>query len=121
MSSEVRKEFEILKMVQILQPSIWVPLSSRSINIKALPTTGTIAGRLKIDEDDVKKLLQTYEKAGLVTMKKLIARNVVNPSSGEDKVVYVYALSKKGIVRLKYLDENRDVFSRIWLRRWLYR
>jgi len=122
-----------LKMVQVLQPPTWVPMSSRSITIKALPTPGTIAGRLKIDEGYAIKLLRIYEKAGLVTMKKLIAREVAEPGyitekkgnknkngSNYSKVVSVYGLTEKGRVKLKYLNENKDAYSRIWLRKWLH-
>jgi len=134
MSNEAKTEYEILKMIQVLQPPTWVPLSSRGINVKALPTAGTIAGRLKIDKGLVIRLLRIYEKAGLVTRKKLIARDVAEPDYVTEKrgykdksiysnlkLVYVYGLTEKGRVKLKYLEENKDAFSMIWLRRWLHR
>jgi len=136
MSNEAKTEYEILKMIQVLQPPTWVPLSSRGINVRALPTAGTIAGRLKIDKGLVIRSLRIYEKAGLVTRKKLIARDVAEPDYVTEKrghkdkkgsafshlkLVYVYGLTEKGRVKLKYLDENKDAFSMIWLRRWLHR
>jgi len=109
-------------------------MSSRSITIKALPTAGTIAGRLRMQSGHVTRLLRDYEKMGYVTMKKLIAQEIAEPDydigkrenknkkgSNCSKVVYVYGLTEKGRVKLKYLNENKDAFSRIWLRRWLYR
>ena len=134
MSNEAKTEYEILKMIQVLQPPTWVPLSSRGINVKALPTAGTIAERLKIDKGLVIRSLRIYEKAGLVTRKKLIARDVAEPDYVTEKrghkdksiyshlkLVYVYGLTEKGRAKLKYLDENKDAFSMIWLRRWLHR
>jgi len=121
-------------MIQVLQPPTWVPLSSRGINVRALPTAGTIAGRLKIDKSLVIRSLRIYEKSGLVTRKKLIARDVAEPDYVTEKrgykdksiysnlkLVYVYGLTEKGRAKLKYLDENKDAFSMIWLRRWLHR
>ena len=127
MSGKGKNEYVILKMIQRLQPLTWVPMSSRSITIKALPTAGTIAGRLKMQSGRVTQLLRDYEKMGYITVRKLIAEEVAEPDSvtGNKKqrenkkdypvTVYVYGLTEKGRVKLKYFDRNKDAFSRVRL------
>jgi hypothetical protein len=116
MSNTGKKEYEILKMIQMLQPPTWVLMNSRSITVKSLPTAGTIAGGLKMQNRHVTRLLRDYEKMGYVTMKKRIAAEVAEPDynttgkrengtnggKGRDyPVVYVYALTEKGREKLK--------------------
>lgn len=118
-------------MVQLLQPPTWVPMSSGGITAKALPTAGTIAGRLKIESEQVMRLLRNYEKMGYVITRKIIAAEIAEPryatkrgknvEHNRDCCVAVYAITNRGREKLKYLGANRDVFSRIWLSRWVHR
>ncbi|MHC1635826.1 MAG: hypothetical protein ACXQTS_04275, partial [Candidatus Methanospirareceae archaeon] len=116
----------ILRIVHLLQPSTWTPVSSHGLT-KALPTAGAIAQKLKKKKSIISKLLRYYEKKGYVISRKVIASEVSEPSyigkkeEVEKGKVTVYALTKKGRERLRYLDENKDIFSRIWMRKWLYR
>ena len=132
MTSEGRRGYEILKMIQMLQPSTWVPMSSRSITTKALPTARTIAIRLKMQTGQVKQLIRDYEKMGYITVNKRIAEEVAEPAYVTGKrrnkkggnypvTVSVYGLTEKGKVKLKYLDDNKDAFSRVWLQKWMHR
>ena len=129
MGREGGMEYGILKMVQLLQPSSWVPLSRGGITAKALPTAGTIAGRLKIENEQVMRVLRNYEKRGYVTTRKIIAAEIAEPryaakrgkkvEHNRDCCVGVYALTTRGREKLKFLGANRDAFSRIWLSRWV--
>jgi DNA-binding PadR family transcriptional regulator len=106
-------------------------MSSGDITAKAVPTAGTIAGRLKIESGLVMRLLRNYEKMGYVITRKIIAAEIAEPryatkrgknvEHNRDCCVAVYALTTRGREKLKYLDTNRDAFSRIWLSRWVHR
>lgn len=121
-------EYRILKMVQLLQPSSWVPMSKGGTT-KSLPTAGTIAGRLKIERKQVMRVLRNSEKMGYVTTRKIIAAEIAEPRYATKRGknvehnrncrVAVYAITNRGIEKLKFLGANRDAFSRIWMSKWV--